>query len=49
MTDESASKPLRPIPHHWVVKAMEVLYGPLGERPDSRGAAVADPKDDERE
>ena len=49
MTDASASKPQRPIPHHWVLKAMEVLYGPLSERPDSRPPAVLDPKDDERQ
>lgn len=49
MTDESAPEPRRPIPHHWVMKAMEALYGPLGERHDARPGVVADPKDNQRE
>jgi hypothetical protein len=47
MTDESLSKPPRTVPHHRVVAAMELVYGPLPDlRPD---LGLQEAQDDERE
>jgi hypothetical protein len=44
MTDESLSKPPRTVPHHRVVAAMELVYGPL---PDVGSSDISIPEADD--